>query len=41
LRFIDYGLAAAASAGIKPDRILNFMHVDELQSWAAEVRAAQ
>jgi histidinol phosphatase-like PHP family hydrolase len=40
LRFIDYGLAAAASAGIKTDRILNFMTRDELQSWVAEVRAA-
>jgi histidinol phosphatase-like PHP family hydrolase len=40
LRFIDYGLAAAASAGIKPERILNFMTCDELLSWAAEVREA-
>ncbi len=39
LRFINYGLAAAASAGIAKDRILNFMSCDELRSWVAEVRS--
>jgi putative hydrolase len=38
LRFIDLGLASALSAGVKPDRILNFMTADELLRWAAGVR---
>ena len=38
LRFMEYALAAALLAGIKRERILNFMHRDELLSWAANVR---
>jgi histidinol phosphatase-like PHP family hydrolase len=38
MRFIEYALAAALLAGIKRDRILNFMRRDELLKWAANVR---
>ncbi|MCU1304224.1 MAG: hypothetical protein JWQ87_4508 [Candidatus Sulfotelmatobacter sp.] len=38
LRFIEFGLAAAKSAGIDPGRILNFMSRQELVAWAASVR---
>jgi histidinol phosphatase-like PHP family hydrolase len=38
LEFIDLGLAAAALAGIKPERILNFMSRQDLMRWVAEVR---
>jgi histidinol phosphatase-like PHP family hydrolase len=38
LRFIELGLASALSAGVKPDRILNFMATDELLRWTAGVR---
>lgn len=38
LRFMDYSLASALLAGVKPDRILNFMSADELTRWAAETR---
>jgi histidinol phosphatase-like PHP family hydrolase len=38
LRFIEFGLASALSAGIKCDRILNFMNSEELLSWVASVR---
>ena len=38
LRFMEYALAAALLAGIKRDRILNFMSRDELLTWAAKVR---
>ena len=38
LRFIEFGLAAAVRAGIPRDRILNYMPLDDLLSWAAEVR---
>jgi DNA polymerase (family X) len=34
LQFIDFGLAAALSAGIPKERILNFMTVEELLKWA-------
>jgi len=34
LEFIDFGLAAAISAGIPKERILNFMPCDELLAWA-------
>jgi putative hydrolase len=37
LRFIEFGLASALAAGIKPDRILNFMTADELLRWVARV----
>jgi histidinol phosphatase-like PHP family hydrolase len=38
LGYIQLSLAAACKAGIAPERILNFMQVDELRSWVAEVR---
>jgi putative hydrolase len=38
LRFMDYSLASALLAGIKRDRILNFMSADELRDWSAAVR---
>jgi histidinol phosphatase-like PHP family hydrolase len=34
LRFMEYGLAAAALAGIPLDRILNFLSREELLEWA-------
>jgi histidinol phosphatase-like PHP family hydrolase len=34
LQFMDFGLAAAIRAGITPDRILNFLPREQLQSWA-------
>ncbi len=38
LRFAEFGLASALSAGIKADRILNFMTAEELLGWVANVR---
>jgi histidinol phosphatase-like PHP family hydrolase len=38
LRFIEFGLASALSAGVKADRILNFMAAEKLLHWAATVR---
>jgi putative hydrolase len=38
LRFIELGLASALSAGIKRDRILNFMTAEELLRWVTSVR---
>jgi histidinol phosphatase-like PHP family hydrolase len=38
LRFIEFGLASALSAGAKRDRILNFMTAEEIVHWAATVR---
>ncbi len=38
LRFIELGLASALAAGVKRDRILNFMSADELLQWVAGVR---
>ena len=38
LRFIELGLASALSAGVKHDRVLNFMSADELLRWVAGVR---
>jgi histidinol phosphatase-like PHP family hydrolase len=38
LRFMEYSAAAALIAGIRKDRILNFMSRDELLAWSAEVR---
>lgn len=40
LRFMDYSLAAVIKAGIKQERILNFLTVDELRNWAAGHRQA-
>ena len=39
LRFMDFSLASVILAGVKKDRILNFMTADELRSWAANVRS--
>jgi hypothetical protein len=41
LRFMQYALASAVMAGIKPDRIVNFLSADELRSWVATVRDLQ
>jgi putative hydrolase len=41
LRFIEFGLASALAAGIKRDRILNFMTAEELLNWVASVRGNQ
>ncbi len=38
LRFIEYSAAAALIAGIKPDRILNFMPLGQLLRWTRSVR---
>jgi len=38
MRFMEYALAAALLAGIKRERILNFMPRDELLKWAANLR---
>jgi putative hydrolase len=38
LRFIELGLASALTAGIKRERILNFMSVPELKEWVGNVR---
>jgi histidinol phosphatase-like PHP family hydrolase len=38
LRFMEYSAAAALVAGIKKDRILNFLSCDELLEWASGVR---
>ena len=40
LRFIEFGLAAAARAGIKRERILNFMPREKLLQWVASFREA-
>jgi histidinol phosphatase-like PHP family hydrolase len=40
LSFIELSLAAAVLAKIPADRILNFMSVDQLKSWAQSVRAS-
>lgn len=41
LAFIELGLASALAAGVKRERILNFMTADELLRWAAAVREAR
>ena len=38
LRFIEFGLASAILAGVKRDRILNFMTAEQLLDWVASVR---
>ena len=38
LRFMVYAAASALDAGIKPDRILNFLPRDELLAWVASQR---
>jgi histidinol phosphatase-like PHP family hydrolase len=38
LRFMEYALASALQAGVKPERILNLMSAQELKQWAAGLR---
>jgi histidinol phosphatase-like PHP family hydrolase len=38
LRFLEFGLAAAARAGLPRERILNFQPVQDVLAWAAEQR---
>lgn len=38
LRFMEYAAASALEAGIRPDRILNFMPRNELLDWARSLR---
>jgi histidinol phosphatase-like PHP family hydrolase len=40
LEFIDLALAATLAAKIPPERIVNFMSLDELRTWAERVRKA-
>jgi DNA polymerase (family 10) len=40
LAFIELGLAAAMKAGIKRERILNFLEAEELLRWAGKYRHA-
>jgi putative hydrolase len=40
LRYLEFGLAAAALAGIPRERILNFLPRDELLDWTRSVRRA-
>ena len=40
MRFMDFALAAAIKAGIRRDRILNFLSAEDLQNWAAALRGA-
>jgi histidinol phosphatase-like PHP family hydrolase len=41
LRFMQFAAAAALLAGIKRERILNFMSLDELISWIGRVRKSK
>ena len=38
LAYIELGLAAALRAGIRADRVVNFMPLDELKAWVARAR---
>ena len=38
LRFMEFGLGSAILAGVKRDRILNFMTAEELLDWVGNVR---
>ncbi len=38
LQFIELGLASALKAGIPPERITNFMSLEQLQKWVAGLR---
>jgi histidinol phosphatase-like PHP family hydrolase len=38
LRFMEYSAAAALIAGVREDRILNFLSRDDLLSWVASLR---
>ena len=39
LAFIELGLAAALQAKISPERIINFLSLDQLRAWVKQVRA--
>jgi putative hydrolase len=39
LAFIEFGLASALWAGIRRERILNFLPREELLGWAKTIRA--
>jgi DNA polymerase (family 10) len=41
LRFMQFAAASALLAGIKCERILNFMALDELTSWIGRVRKSE
>lgn len=41
LRFIDFGLASALKAGIKPENILNFLPASDLLEWTGNIRERQ
>jgi histidinol phosphatase-like PHP family hydrolase len=41
LEFIDLALAATLVARISPERIVNFMPLNELRAWIEKVRAAE
>ncbi|MGH2690761.1 MAG: PHP domain-containing protein, partial [Actinomycetota bacterium] len=38
LRYLEYGLGAAALAGVPPGQILNYWSADEIRAWAARLR---
>lgn len=40
LRFMEYSLAAASRAGLRRDRILNFLSAEQLLNWVAGLRRA-
>jgi len=41
LRFMEYAAAAALQAGVRPDRVLNFLTRDELLAWVSRVRSKE
>jgi histidinol phosphatase-like PHP family hydrolase len=41
LAFVEFGLAAAIRAGIRPDRVVNFLPRDELLAWSRASRGVQ
>jgi histidinol phosphatase-like PHP family hydrolase len=40
LRFMEYSLAAASKAGLRRDRILNFLSAEQVLAWVAGLREA-
>jgi histidinol phosphatase-like PHP family hydrolase len=36
MRFVDVGVAATLEAGVRPERILNYLSAEELERWRAE-----
>jgi putative hydrolase len=40
LAFVEFGLAAAIRAGIRRERVVNFLPREELLAWARAPRAA-